>query len=111
MTSATPVRERYRKPARELRPVSVEEFADGATGLFSGRPIDLHRLRTVFPDRWAGFLKKHFRNSVEIAAFFSVSEKTARLWMEGASAPRSEVILALIERNPAIVPVLRAMAA
>lgn len=74
--------------------------------LLSGRPIDLHRMRAVFPDRWAAFLKAHFRNSVTVAFFFSVDERTARLWLEGATAPRSEVILSLIERCPSVLPIL-----
>jgi hypothetical protein len=77
----------------------------------SGRRIDLHALRRVFPDRWAAFLRSHFRSSTEVAYFFDVNEKTARLWMEGATAPRAEVILALIERNPSVLPALLADAA
>lgn len=74
--------------------------------LYSGRPIDLHRMRAVFPDRWSAFLKAHFRNSVTVAFFFSVDEKTARNWIEGTTAPRAEVILSLIERCPAALPML-----
>lgn len=74
--------------------------------LYSGRPIDLHRMRAVFPDRWSAFLKTYFRNSVTVAFFFSVDEKTARNWIEGTTAPRAEVILSLVQRCPAVMPLL-----
>lgn len=97
----------HRKPASADHVPSSGTFA----GLSSGRPVDLHRYRTVFPDRWAAFLKAHFRDSVTVAYFFGVNEKTARLWMEGVTAPRAEVVLALAERAPSIIPYLLSEAA
>lgn len=58
-----------------------------SSGLASGRPFDMHRYRTVFPDRWAALLRAHFRNSVEVAYFFGVDEKAARNWLSGTSGP------------------------
>ena len=76
------------------------------TGDLSGRPINLRHYRAVFPDRWAAFLKAHFGNSVTVAFFFDVDEKTARNWLEGVTAPRAEVVLALAERAPSVIPYL-----
>lgn len=80
-------------------------------GILSGRRIDLQAVRRMFPSRWSAFLRAHFRSSTEVAFFFDVNEKTARLWLEGATAPRAEVVLALIERAPSVLPALLADAA
>ena len=50
-------------------------------------PVDLHRFRAVFPDRWAALLRKHFRDARHVQFFFGVSERTARDWLDGVSAP------------------------
>jgi len=60
----------------------------GLSGLLSGRPCDPQAFRRVYPDRWAGFLATHFRNSTEVAVFFDVDEKTARQWLNGVNAPQ-----------------------
>ena len=69
-------------------------------GEFFGRPFDLHRYRVIFPDRWASFLKQHFRDHVHAAFVFGVSERTARNWWEGVSAPRAEFALAACKHIP-----------
>lgn len=97
----------HHHPAPSAPHASSGKFA----GIFAGRPVDLDRFRTVFPDRWAAFLKAHFRDSVAVAYFFGVNEKTARLWMDGVTAPRAEVVLALAERAPAVIPYLLSEAA
>ena len=58
----------------------------------AGRPVDLHAYRRVFKTRWAGFLRAHFRNSLDVAVHFSVDEKTARLWLEGVNGPQGWVV-------------------
>lgn len=51
-------------------------------------PVDLHRLRTVFPDRWAALLRQHFNGDLLlIQVFFGVSERQARDWLAGKNAP------------------------
>lgn len=51
-------------------------------------PVDLHRFRAVFPDRWAALLRHHFNGDLlRIQTFFGVSERTARDWLGGVSAP------------------------
>lgn len=87
-------------------PASSGIGSGDCSGLLSGRPIDLDRFRAVFPDRWSAFLRAHFRNAVEVAYFFGTDEKTARNWLAGITAPRSEVVLALIERCPTVLPLL-----
>ena len=69
-------------------------------GQFAGLPFDLHRYRVVFPDRWASFLKAHFRDHIHVAFVFGVSERTARNWWEGVSAPRAEFALAACKHIP-----------
>lgn len=60
----------------------------GLSGLLSGRPCDPRAFRRIYPHRWASFLAMHFRNSIEVAAFFDVDEKTARQWLNGVNAPQ-----------------------
>lgn len=75
---------------------SSEELSE----IFCGRRFDLHRYRVVFPDRWASFLRSHFRDHVHVAFVFGVSERTARNWFEGISAPRAEFALAACKHIP-----------
>lgn len=49
---------------------------------------DPYAARRRFPELWARFLRESFRNHVQVAAVFGVSEKTARLWWEGTTAPQ-----------------------
>lgn len=72
----------------------------GSAGIFPGRRCDPRAFQRIYPDRWHGFLKAHFRNSVEVAAFFDVNEKTARLWMEGCNAPRGWAVAYAVARLP-----------
>jgi len=67
---------------------------------FSGQPFDLHRYRVVFPDRWASFLRGHFRDHMHVAYVFGVSDRTARNWWDGISAPRAEFALAACKHIP-----------
>ena len=68
--------------------------------IYSGRRADPRAFQRLYPDRWHGFLKAHFRNSVEVAAFFDVTEKTARLWLEGCNAPRGWAVAYAVTRLP-----------
>ncbi len=71
-----------------------------SSGTFSGARVDLHGLRRRFPHQWADFLRRHFRNSVEVAVFFSCDEKTARNWLEGLSAPSSPAAIYAVASIP-----------
>ncbi len=46
---------------------------DLSQGDFPGLPADLHGIRRCFPDRWADFLRSHFRNHQHVAVFFGVN--------------------------------------
>ena len=69
-------------------------------------PVDMHGLRRALPHRWADFCQRHFRNSVEVAAFFDTDEKTARNWLEGKHAPSSAFTLRAVAAFPDAVHVL-----
>lgn len=72
-------------------------------------PFDMHRFRTVFPDRWAALLKAHFRDIRHISFFFDVSERTARDWLNGVSAPAGPFAVVACARIPgAIEQLMRA---
>lgn len=84
---------RFHKPCADAATAgagtSSGERDGGLAGLLSGRPCDPRAFRRVYPDRWAKFLSTHFRNSIEVAAFFDVDEKTARQWLNGVNAPQA----------------------
>lgn len=58
-----------------------------SAGIYSRR-CDPHVIRRKFPEKWSGFLRAHFRNTVEVAYVFSVDAKTARHWWEGSYGPQ-----------------------
>lgn len=64
-----------------------------SAGTFPARRADLDGFRRRFPHMWSDFLHRHFRNSVEVAVFFSCDDRTARAWLDGVNAPRAEVAL------------------
>lgn len=39
-----------------------------------------------FPDRWRAYLHAHFRNHMQVAVAFDVSERAARKWWQGEGA-------------------------
>lgn len=86
---------------RQLTSAEPAVSSGDCAGFGAGVPVDLHRFKTVFPDRWAAFLKAHWRNSVDVAHFFDVDEKTARNWMEGVSAPRGALVAWVFDAMPA----------
>lgn len=85
-------------------PAVLEKIASPSfnmsSDIYSGRRADPRAFQHLYPDLWHGFLKAHFRNSVEVAAFFDVTEKTARLWMEGCNAPRGWAVAYAVTRLP-----------
>jgi len=86
-------------PARESSGVR-SGIASGEFFGIGARPFDLHRYRVLFPDRWMVFLHRNFRNPVHVAFMFGVSDRTARNWWEGVSAPRAEFALAACKHVP-----------
>lgn len=75
------------------------------------RPIDLHRFRAVFPDKWASLMQKHFQSGEHVAFFFGVSERTARGWLEGTSKPTGPSAILAAARIPGAVQFLLGEAA
>lgn len=57
------------------------------SGAVSGRRADPMAYRRQFRDRWGAFLRAHFQNSLHVAVFFSVDEKTARQWWNDVNQP------------------------
>lgn len=76
-----------------------------------GRAFDIHRFRVVLRDRWADLLKAHFRDSVHIAYFFDVDEKTARNWLAGVTGPSGPAVARAIQSMPSAAAFLLAEAA
>lgn len=68
--------------------------------VMAGRPFDMDRFRTVFPDIWADFLRSHFRDKEHIAYFFDTDERTARNWLSGLNAPTGPRAVAAVLRFP-----------
>ena len=85
--------------------------AAGATGSYPGVPVDLHRLRTVFPDRFAALLRQHFRGPSHVSVFFNVDERTARDWWHGRFAPSGVFVAVAIATLPGAVAYLMGEAA
>jgi hypothetical protein len=84
--------------------VSVGNFS----GILSGRPCDPREFRAQFPCKWQGFLRAHFQSHLHAAVFFSVEEKTARLWWEGTNAPQGWAVDYAIQSIPSAASWLRA---
>ncbi len=71
----------------------------------------MHRFRVVFPDRFSGLLKAHFRDTEHIAHFFGVKERTARDWVNGVSNPNGPSAIIACARIPGALAHLIGVAA
>ncbi len=77
--------------------------------LGGGTPVDLHRYRTVFPDRWQSLLKHHFNSDLRrVMFFFDVSERCARDWIAGRTGPNGPAAIIAASRIPGAVEYLMA---
>lgn len=66
-----------------------------------GRPVDLHRYRVLFPDKWRAFLHAQFRRPEDVAVFFDVTDKTARNWWDGVGGvPLGHVTAVAVQEFP-----------
>lgn len=64
--------------------------------------------KTDLKDRWSAFCRSHFRNSLDLAVTFSVTEQTARNWLDGSHAPAGWVVNMAWSAMPAqVAPFLR----
>lgn len=79
----------------------VPEMSVGTSSeIYSGRPFDMHRFRIVFPEIWAEFLRRHFRDKEHVAFFFDVDERCARNWLAGLNAPTGPRAVAAVLQFP-----------
>ena len=77
-----------------------------------GFPADLHRFRTVFPDRWAALLTAHFNADVRRIMFsFDVSERCARDWLAGKTGPNGSAAILAAATIPGAIAYLMGAAA
>lgn len=93
-------------PAVLVPKVNLTAVAKSCGEIPAGFPVNLHRLRTVFPDRWQSFIKAHFRSVREVQFALDVSEKTARDYWFGRSSPRAEVALYAVATYDDALPLL-----
>lgn len=73
----------------------VQSGTAGAAASFgesSGARFDPDAYRRAFPDRWSAFVRAHHRSPTEVAFFYGVTDRAARDWWEGVSAPRGSVV-------------------
>lgn len=61
-------------------------------GVSSGSRFDPDAYRRAFPDRWSAFVRSHHRSPTEVAFFYGVTDRAARDWWEGVSAPRGSAV-------------------
>jgi len=72
-----------------------------------GLPVDLHRYRTVFPDKWQSLLNRHFNGDLRrVMFFFDVSERCARDWLAGKTGPNGSAAIIAASRIPGAVEYL-----
>lgn len=89
------------RAAASSPPVALADHRAARAAASCGElPVDLHRMRAVFPDRWQAFIKANFRDLQHIQFFFGVSERTAREWRDGVGSPRAEAALYAVSRFP-----------
>ena len=75
-------------------------------------PADLHRYRTVFPDRWAALLRDHFNGDLRRIMFsFDVSERCARDWLAGKTGPNGSAAILAVVSIPNAAAILTGQAA
>lgn len=93
-------------PAGVCCPDRATPCASPSIGEVSPRPVDMHGLRRVLPQRWGELCRRHFRNSLELAVFFDTDEKTARNWLNDKHAPASAFVLRAVAAFPDALPCL-----
>lgn len=82
--------------------------SSGKFATATAKPFDMHAYRRAFPDLWSRFLRAHFRNPVEVAMFFDMSDTTtARHWWNGTNAPMGHFVAVALDRIPGAQQFLR----
>lgn len=92
---------------RSLQSLPVQDAPRGAAvssgidvGTIAGKPADPQAQRRLFPDRWGAFLRVNFHNHLHVAVFFSVDEKTARLWWNHVNQPQGWAVAYAVASIP-----------
>ena len=65
---------------------------------------DAFAARSAFRDRWQAFITETWRDPVQVAAVFSVSEKTARQWWVGETCPQGWAVSFATETLGMVIP-------
>ena len=62
---------------------------------------DPHTFGAAFPDMWRAFLRAHYRNQVEVAYHYGVTEKAAEKWWQGIGGPNGAKVAMAYQLHPA----------
>jgi hypothetical protein len=95
-------------PMTDNAPVSAGKPSGLSAGKSAASNPDPRRYRSLYPDKWHGFLHAHFRDVMHVAYSFGVSERTARDWWEGVSTSQGWAVAYAIENIPGAAEHLRA---
>lgn len=87
------------------------DAAPAKGGDFPHIPFDMHRYRTLFPDKWSAFLRSHFRSAYQVGLFFDVDSKTSRDWWHGKTGPAAPFALRAVATIPGALSELMGEAA
>ena len=89
-------------------PVLMTNHGAARSGKPSGHSPDPRKYRALYPDRWIAFLKAHFRDHMQVAYFFGVSERTGRDWWEGKTGSQGWAVAYAVDQIPTAAEYLRA---
>lgn len=78
-----------------------------ASGECAGLPADPIAYRRAFRDRWGAFLRANFHNHLHVAVFFSVDEKTSRMWWNDVTEPKGWAVSYARDQIPGAREALR----
>ncbi|MEP4195922.1 MAG: hypothetical protein ABJL99_09835 [Aliishimia sp.] len=65
-----------------------------------GKSFDPSHYRSVFPERWAEFLRTNHRCPEDVAVFYDVTYRTARNWWDGINRPSGDRVAIAAVTNP-----------
>jgi hypothetical protein len=61
---------------------------------------DPYAFGAAFPDMWRAFLHAHYRNQIEVAYCYGVTEKAAEKWWQGIGGPNGAKVAIAFQTNP-----------
>ena len=87
--------------APESQPATgVPEESPGVV-IRHGRRCDPRDVLRKTPERWMAFLHAFYRNPAHVAFEYNVTDRAARDWWEGRSAPRGSAVIVAATEHPA----------